>query len=315
MAGRDRITYCLVVALIFGLAACGSTSKKDVTAAIHSVYDADFAIVYDAALQITRGLYPNLDDSPGPGRISTAWHEVKYANDAETEMVNRSTLSNAQGVTPNATAGAQQAGMPTRLAYKRYYIRFDVRVIGGRPWRVKVIGHASEWEPGAAMPVELHGIARPHWLAGRTEALEVAIYKRIKDFAKPMKEETTGEPVEDVPKTDPSTFASVPAGAAKLLADVKDVLAKRDYTSLRAQLADDIVWSLGGGTGADVAMATWQADPGSFDAMAGAIAAGCGADGDVKAVCPAGAPKAGSYQLTVQPRDGVWKVTSFVRAE
>jgi hypothetical protein len=309
MAGSHRITLCVALALT----ACSNT--KEIHYAQHSVYDADFAIVYNAALDVTRNLSPNMNDNPGPGKIATAWHEVIFNNDADSDMVNRQTLANAQGVSAGASPGAVAAGVPTRLAYKRYYIRFDVSVLGGRPWRVKVVGHASEWDPGAAMPVELHGMARPHWLKGRTEALEVAIYKRIKQFAKPAKEEKEIDPNEvEIAKTDPASFKAVPPGAAKLLADIKDVLAKRDYDSLRGQLADDIVWSLGGGTGADVAMATWQADPGAFDAMAGAIAAGCGTDGD-KAICPAGAPKAGTYQLTLEPRGDAWKVTSFVRAE
>ena len=296
------------------LGACAS-SAKEIKVASHSVYDADFAIVYSAALDVTRHFYPNMNDNPGPGTISTAWHEVRYNNEQDEDMANQTTLANAQGVNTGATAGQMQAGVPTRLAYKRYYIRFEVKVLGGRPWRVKVVGHASSWDPGAAMPVELHGVARPHWLKGRTEALEVAIYKRIKQFAKPMKEEAPPDPNEvDIVKTDPASFKAVPAGAAKLLADVKDTLAKRDYSSLRGELADDIVWSLGGGTGADVAMATWQADPGAFDAMAASIAAGCAADGN-KAVCPAGPPKNGAYQITVEPRGDAWKVTSFVRDE
>jgi hypothetical protein len=309
MAGRHRI-----IVLALAVAACGNT--KEVNYAKHSVYDADFAIVYNAALEATRTLYPNMDDNPGPGRISTAWHEVRYSSDADSDMSNQRALANAQGVNAMATPAAIAAGQPTRLAYKRYYIRFDVKVVGGRPWRVKVIGHASEWEPGAAMPVELHGMARPHWLQGRTEALEVAIYRKIKAYAKHVDDEAPAEPEQaDVPKTDPATFKSVPAGAAKALAEIADILKKRDYATLRGQLSDDVVWSLGGGTGADVAMATWQADPAAFDAMAASIAAGCAADGDKKALCPAGAPKAGTYQLTVESRGDAWKVTSFVRAE
>jgi hypothetical protein len=310
MAGRHRIILFAALAL----AACASNTKE-VKDATHSVYDADFAIVYSAALDVTRHFYPNMNDNPGPGTIATAWHEVRYNTDQDADMTSQSTLANANGVNTGASQAQMQAGAPTRLAYKRYYIRFDVKVVGGRPWRVKVVGHASAWDPGAAMPVELHGMARPHWLTGRTEALEVAIYKRIKQFAKPVKEEVPVDPNEvDIVKTDPASFKAVPPAAAKLLAEVKDTLAKRDYPTLRTQLSDDIVWSLGGGTGADVAMATWQADPGAFDAMAGAIAAGCAADGN-KAVCPAGPAKAGTYQLTVEPRGDEWKVTSFVRDE
>ncbi|MBV8760101.1 MAG: hypothetical protein JO257_22610 [Deltaproteobacteria bacterium] len=313
MAGRHGITFFLALAV----AACGSNAKE-INNAKHSVYDTDFAIVYNAALDATRSLYSNMNDAPGPGRISTAWHEVRYSADQDADMSNQRTLANAQGINQQlaTTPGAVQTGMPTRLAYKRYYIRFDVRVVGGRPWHVKVIGHAAEWSPGAAYPVELHGIARPHWLQGRTEALEVGIYRRIKEYAKYVPDKPDTEVAEDsLPKTDPTTFKTVPAGAAKTLAEVSDILKKRDYNALRGQLSDDIVWSLGGGTGADIAMATWQADPGSFDAMAAAIAGGCTADGDKKAQCPGGAPKTGTYQLTLEARGDAWKVTSFVRAE
>ena len=141
--------------------------------------------------------------------------------------------------------------MPTRLAYKRYFIRFDVSVVGGRPWRVKVVGHASEWEPGNALPTELHGAgAAARGSTGRTDALQVAIYKRIKPYAIPMKEEAARrQPEDDLPKTDPKAFANVPPAAAKRLAALKDALVRRDYAALRAQLADDVVWSLGGGAG------------------------------------------------------------------
>ena len=325
------------------LAACGS-SKKDVRAAQHSLYDTDFAVVYSAALSATRDLYPNLNDSPGPGKIATSWHQVQYANCAgagstcDDSMQSQTVIAQQQGVqTGGATSpAASMAGMPTRLAYKRYFIRFDVHVLGGRPWRVKVVGHASEWDPGAAMPVEMKGADKPHWLAGRTEALQVAIYKKIHQYAVPMKEEAPGEaPVEETgPKTDPNSFKNLPPAAAKELATIKDALAKRDYASLRPQLADDVVWSLGGGTGAEAAMAMWQADPSSLDAMATLIApppvatddnadgsaapaktAGCAAEGDKRVLCPGGAAVPGAWQLILEPRVGGWKIVSFVKAE
>lgn len=309
MARRQRIIFYAALTV----AACGS--KKEVEHAKHSVYDADFAIVYNAALDVTRELYPTLNDNPGPGKISTAWHQVSYANNQD-DLQNQRTLAQSQGYNPAMASSptATMAGAPTRLAYKRYFIRFEVSVIGGRPWRVKVNGHASEWEPGAAMPSEMRGAQRPSWLDGRTEALQVAIYKRIKKFAKPMKEEVKDTPDEEVPKTDPTTFANVPAGAGKRLAAIKDSLAKRDYASLRPQLDENVVWSLGGGTGADVALATWQADPATFEMMEAAIVAGCVAQGDKKVVCPPGETKPNMYQLVLELR-GEWKVTSFVRGE
>lgn len=306
------ITFSILVAS--AVMAC--TSRKEIETARRSLYDIDFAVVYNAALDATRELYPNIDDLPGNGKIQTAWHQVSYANNQD-DLANQRTVAQGQGV-PLGGAVSQsqaQAGVPTRLAYKRYFIRFDVRVDGGRPWRVKVTGHASEWEPGAALPVELHGPAKPHWLEGRTDALTLAIYKRIKPYAVPMKQmEETAKPEDAIAKTDPKLFKDVPAAAAAQLAQIKDALVKRDAAALRAFLADDVVWNLGAPPDADIALATWQADPEALDAMAKLIGEGCGA-ADKKLACPATDPKRGAYQLRLEQRDKTWKITSFVRAE
>jgi hypothetical protein len=204
--------------------------------------------------------------------------------------------------------------MPTQLAYKRFFIRFDVSVLGGRPWRIKVVGHAAEWAPGAAMPSELHGIARPSWLDPRIDALTLAIWKRVKQYAVPMPPDLTNK-TEELQHTDPAKFKDVPAGAAKTLANVKDALASRDNIRLRALLADDLQWSLGGEPSADTAMAMWQADGDSLESMSKVIDGGCASDGDKKVACPAAAPPRGQFQLVLEPRAGDWRVTSFVRAE
>jgi hypothetical protein len=286
-------------------------SKKEVEAAKHSLYDTDFAVVYAAALEATREVYPNLEDAPGRGAIKTAWHQVSYANNQD-DLANPKTVAAAQGPQTQPGQAGAAAGMPTRLAYKRYFIRFDVTVAGGRPWRLKVVGHAAEWEPGAALPSELHGVARPSWLEGRSDALIAAIYQRVKSFAVPMKDPV--EASDDPKKADPATFKDAPPGAAKRLAQLKDALGSRDYAALRAQLADDIVWSLGGGSGADAAMAMWQADPEPLDAMGKALTAACAGDAK-KVTCPAGVAAPGIYQLTIEPHGDAWRVTSFVKAE
>ncbi|MGE3459632.1 MAG: hypothetical protein AB7O24_31255 [Kofleriaceae bacterium] len=287
----------------------GCHNKKEIEVARRSVYDADFAVVYSAALEATRELYANLDDFPGSGTIKTAWHQVSYANTEDDLSTNRTLSSNS------AALPAQSGTMPTRLAYKRHFIRFDVSITGGRPWRVKVIGHAAEWDPGNAMPTELRGMARPPWLDGRTEALQVAIYRRIKTHAKPMQEKIAPpRPEDELPKTDPSTFAKVPPKAASQLALIKDALGRRDYASLRSIVADDVVWSLGGAPGAETALAMWQADSESLDAMAAAITTGCGGD-ERRVACPSGVAKPGTWQLVLELRGDTWKVASFLRAE
>ena len=151
MARPNRIIFLAFVVGVFTATAGCSSNKKDVEHARHSVYDADFAIVYQTALEVTRDRYPTLNDNPGPGKISTAWHQVSYANNQD-DLSNQRTVAQNQGVMQNqqtgmGTAPQSMAGVPTRLAYKRYFVRFDVSVLGGRPWKVKVIGHASEWDP------------------------------------------------------------------------------------------------------------------------------------------------------------------------
>jgi hypothetical protein len=313
MSRRHRITSLALSALVL-LVAC--SSKKDVERAKKSVYDADFAIVYSACLDATRDLYPNLDDNPGVGAVKTAWHQVSYANNSDDLSQNKSLSTGGPGGTLANTQAQGQAGMPTRLAYKRTFIRFDVAVVGGRPWRVKVTGHASEWEPGAALPNELKGPARPHWLDGRTDALTLAIYKRIKAYAIPMKEKDPEIKQEDtVPKTDPKTFTNLPPDAGKRLASLKDAVVLRQYDKLRTQVFDDVAWSLGGAPGLDTAMAMWQADPETLDQMAKAISAGCVKAGDKKITCPGAAPVAGQWQLILELRGTDWKLASFVKAE
>jgi hypothetical protein len=304
---RHRITF---LAAIIWATGC-TTHKTEVETARKSLYDAEFSVVYTAALEATRESYPNIQDAPGRGAIKTGLHQVSYANNQD-DMANPRSLTNA-GINPGATStpGAA-AGMPTRLAYKKYFVQFDIAVTGGRPWRLKVVGHAFEWEPGAASPTELHGTARPAWLETRTDALVYAIYDRIKKYAVPMPDSTAGS--DDVKHADPAAFGSVPPDAARELAAIKDVLDARDYAGLRPHLADDVVWSLGGGSGPDGAMALWQADPEPLDAMAKVLAAGCGGDAK-KVTCPAAAPAAGSYQLSVEPRGTSWRITSFVKSE
>lgn len=271
------------------------------------MYDADFTVVYTAALEATRESYPNIEDAPGRGAIKTAWHQVSYANNSQDDVGNAKL-----GAVGGGMSTQQSGNTPTRLAYKRYFIRFDISITGGRPWRLKVIGHASEWETGAALPTELHGVARPAWLEGRTDALLYAIYQKIKAYALPMKEDVAV--ADEVKRTDPAAFGPVPPAAGKELAVVKDAIAIRDYAAIRGQLAEDVVWSLGGGAGVDGAMALWQADPEPLDGMTRALAAGCGGDAK-KVTCPAAAPAAGNYQLTLELRAEGWRITAFVKAE
>jgi hypothetical protein len=123
------------------------------------------------------------------------------------------------------------------------------------------------------------------------------------------------KPEDTLPKADPKAWKGLPADAGVRLAKLKDAIVLRDYGALRAQLADDVVWSLGGAPGADTAMAMWQADPEALDALVGTMDA-CVAAGDGKRVtCPGGDPAAGQWQLVLELRGKDWKVVSFVKGE
>jgi len=308
---RHRIIFpAAFLAAAISAGGCDN-NKQEVEAAKHSVFDVDFAVIYGAALEATRENYPNLEDAPGRGAIKTAWHQVSNASSPD-DPASPSMTSGAGIGAANTTAAGRAGGMPTRLAYKRFYIRFDISITGGRPWRLRVVGHASMWEPGASEPEELHGAQRPSWLEGRTDALTASIFKRIKQYAQPAKEGPAA--ADDTPHADASAFAGVPPAAAQVLAAIKNAVGARDYTALRAQLADDVVWSLGGGTGADVALATWQADPEPLEAMAKLLSGACGGDAK-KLACPAGPPTPGAYQLILELRPLGWRVTSYVKAE
>jgi len=310
--------------ICFAILVASCSNKADVETAKRSLYNADFSIVYSAALGAVRDLYPTMDDAPGSGQIKTAWHQVPLASNQDDMAQSRAVA--ATGLPMQGTVGAaaqnpamtNAMGQPTRLVQKRYYVRFDVSVVGGRPWRVKVVGHASEWDPGAAMPTEMRGIQRPPWLDGRTDTLTLAIYNRIRKHAVPMKQPVAEEKTETaLPKTDPTTFGKLPADAGKRLAHVKDMASRRDYASLRLDLADDVVFSLGADGNADVALAMWQADPEVVAAMASVVNPLCAVDpANAKRVtCPGETPKAGQWQLVLEQRADAWLVTSFVRAE
>lgn len=307
-----RITRAAaLLALAALLAAC--TNKAELRAAKVSIYDADFAIVYSEVVAAVREVYPNLDDNPATGLIATAWHKVQYNN-------NQDDPRNQDPAGLGGTANAGNSFTSDRSAMiRRTFIRFDVTVLGGRPWKVRVRGKAAEWEPGNAQPSELRGAEVPHWLAGRTEALQLAIYRRLKKYAiQVAPAELEDESVETV---DRSLFGPIPEGAADAAAGIVASVETRDPAALRALLDDEVVWSLGAAGDADTAVAMWQADPDILIALVAVLQAGCVEGGDEAApevVCPTAATTTPGYlewRATLAPRGKVWKLTSFVRGD
>jgi hypothetical protein len=306
-------TACLALlgalVCVGGLASSGCMSKKEVNEARRSVYDTDFAVVYGATVEAVRSLYPSFEEDPTVGIIKTSWHQVKYTDPGADDPKSTQTRDRAAGVgTASPNSGA--LGYSPSLARKINFIRFDIAVVGGRPWRVRVIGRASQMEPGNALPTELRGASAPHWLGGRTDAMVVAIHRRLKKYAqiRPDDPPPAAEVIEDV-----VIGGELDDGARTAAAEIVRALRKRDYAALRAQVAADVVWSLGAAPGVDVAMAMWQADPTVLAALEAAIEGGCGAVGtDVS--CPA-APAPGKLHARFAARGTAWKLVAFVEAE
>src|SRR5262245_35641702 len=96
---RHRIIFLAAAACATGCPA----STKQIATARQSVYDTDFSVVFSAALDATRDVYPNIDDAPGRGVIKTAWHQVSYANNQD-DLANPRTVAQTQGVSANNAA-------------------------------------------------------------------------------------------------------------------------------------------------------------------------------------------------------------------
>jgi hypothetical protein len=308
-ASRPAPSIALSIALSIVAASC--ISKKEVEEAKSSNYDADFAVVFGETVAAVRELYPNLSESPVKGGIATSWHQVHLSGDATDQQgTQASSRATTGGVNPNNVFSSDSAA-------KRFFIRFDINVSGGRPWRVRMVGRAAQWDQGNAVPTELRGASRPPWLESRSDALLVAIHRRLKGHAV---ERTTDSPEAsnaDVgPRSDPKTFAGIPAAAAQELAGLRDEILRRDWSRLRNRFAPDVAWSLGADPGIDAAMALWQADPSTLDEMQKALDQGCASTG-ADVLCPkaASAPGFAGYRLLMSQRSGAWKVVSFLSGQ
>lgn len=286
----------------------GCISKKEVEAAKTSAYDADFAVVFGAVAEAVREVYPNLTETAVKGSIATSWHRVHLSGDSGDSVVQASSRA------PSGTNSQASNTFSSDSAFKRFFIRFDITVAGGRPWRVRLLGRAAEWDPGNAVPTEMRGASRPPWLDSRSDALLVAVHRKLSKYAIERGEDTGSTSDADIgPRSDPKSFTGIPPEAAQELAGLRDEVLRRDWTRLRSRFAPDVVWSLGAEPGVDAAMALWQADPSALDEMQKALDLGCAPSG-ANVVCPKEALTAGfaGYRLELAKRGEAWKVISFV---
>lgn len=300
----------IIGSLIVG---CGA-SKKEIRQARTSGYETDFARVYSQVLEAVRSRYPQLAEDARAGVIKTSWHPIRITHEGTEDGLTTQQRDQLAAQQRNEISSGALGG--TNLQRKRYFIRFDIHVLGGKPWRVDVRSQASEWELGA-VPVELKGADEPHWLKGRTDALYLDIYQRLQKYAVPLKvTETTTAPA-PTPAADLALYGDLPTEAARAVHDVVLAARQRDYPRLRAAMVDDFTWSLGGDQSADQAIVMWQADSSVLALLVESLTKGCATDGPTRVVCPAGALTDGylEHRAGFELRGTAWRMTSFVRGE
>lgn len=290
-------------------AGCGA-SRQQAREAREAVYDAPYAVVYTEVLAAVQEQYPDfVDEDAARGRIRTPWLPVRLAS---------------QGTLADDTPGAVAAAGHGTLG-ARYFVRFDIAVIGDGPWQVQVHGQASSWEQGQALPVVLTGKSEPMWLEGRVDALQVAIHERLAGYAVARPRPA---PVQAAPRAEVEAVPDVgdiPAAAARAVRAALAAARAQDLDALAAVMREDFTWSLGAPPDAAQALRVWRADPAALDALVVAIEAGCGVvsagrDGAVTigaggVVCPAAASQGGhaGYRAGFTAgADGRWKMSSFL---
>jgi hypothetical protein len=301
-------TRVVALAAVATALACGA-SEVELRRARTSGYQADFAVVYNQALAATRELYAQLVEDARTGIIRTAWHPIATRGSNDDPVAsNRGAQLGSQGT------GASSLGTsgPNR---DTFFAKFTVYVAGGRPWRVRVEGEASLWKAGE-VPSPLRGADVPPWLKAREDALRLAIFHRLERYAVPLRHQSS-ERKPAVVAPDPGRWPGLPAGAAAAIAEVDRAAAARDTGALRRLMVDDLTWSFGDAPSADVAIATWQADPTTLVELGRALGAGCAATADGEVVCPAAATGEGyaGYRAGFARRGTTWKLVLFVAGD
>lgn len=292
-------------------AAC-AVSKKDVQKAKSSGYKADFSVVYNAALAETRARYPRLRENANRGLIKTAWHVMRVTR---SNTDDRSVSAQQRGAQAAANGNQRNQFGVSAQQHERFFIRFDIHVVGGDPWVVRITGRAQKWRIGE-VAVDLKGADEPHWLKGRVDALYVAIYQRLRKYAVRLK---TTKVATKVKKLDTAAYKNISPAAAKAVATALDLAKTRNYAGLRAQMIDAFKWDLGAPGDANQAMIMWKADSTRVDKLIEVLEKGCRADADGKRVtCPpeyTEQPGYIGYRVGFAPAGASWKMTFFVTGD
>lgn len=281
----------LALVVVAGLASlaltgCGASTSQ-IKKAESSVYDTDYARVWNVVVQSVRKDYPRLAVVDAVhGSLISDWHLI--------ERLGEDSMT-AEG------AQVLQGGRYFRVAI---FIK-----PGGPPWQVEVDGEAAHFRPGMAMitPYDHDDADEPPWVKVRIQNLRVRIFERLEPYARAV-----AAPVKRENVLDTSRWANLPEGAATLAARLHAAADKKDLEALREVMTPDFVWSAGGAPGVDAALALWSADPLAVAALRTTLEAGCAERETGFVVCPGrGGGQPGSRRVELRLGPGGWQFAAY----
>jgi hypothetical protein len=293
-----------VLVLAAALSACGP-SRAEVRAANHSVYQTEFANVWNAVVSVVKEQYPRaVIEDPGTGELVTDWHLIERVDLDDAQIRNTTVTS----TTPQGQTGlnGNQALPNIGGRFLRIYVKIKP---GGPPWRVEVDGEAALYVPGMALITPYkHGAAdEPTWVQPRLDKIRVGIYRALKAHARLVKV----EPKKQADRDD-SAWKNLPGEAVKVISDVHLAADKKDTARLKPFMRDDFVWSLASNPGVDGALAFWNADPTILGKLRDTLASGCDLrDGGADVVCPVTGDQPGRWRAEFKKDGASWKFASF----
>jgi hypothetical protein len=283
------------------LAACGpSTSQVERSKSV--VYQADFALVWNAVLQAVKLDYKDIKfEDATKGVVQTDWHPIERGGESVDQD---QTLTE----TEQEALERERSRDPKRSAAKLFRVRVEVGR-GGPPWRVKITGEAARYEPGMTMliPYSRGAADEPVWVQPRIDRLYVAIYERLDKYAI----ETDKPPPDDVARKtfDTSAWPNLPSDAQRVLGEIRAACARKDANGVRPHMSDPFGSSVGA-VPADQTVAIWTADSTELGVLQAALDKGCDLDAAAERItCPKGG--APGLRAVLQKTAGVWKLAQL----
>jgi hypothetical protein len=104
--------------------------------------------------------------------------------------------------------------------------------------------------------------------------------------------------------------SSISPELQKVISQIGDASQRKDFNALRSAMVQNFVWSFGGDSDADQAIAEWKKNPQYLRDLALASRAKCGAEGSEYIQCPANAGT--RFRAGFRLVGGQWKMAYFV---